>query len=158
MPIYALLSHSKNAVVGDLSNIDFFDDKVLDDSILDKTTELTTAGFQMLSNADSLREAFEKEFADAFKGDLLTLLRLIFFCILSWLLVSSWICYGLMFSRARGILEMIKYPTGENNKRGFDVIQIFSLNTLKLESEFTLGRFIIYDIMISVLLMLVWKL
>lgn len=158
VPIYALLSHSKNAVVGDLSNIDFFDDKVLEDSILDKTTELTTAGFQMLSNADSLREAFEEEFADAFKGDLLTLLRLIFFCILSWLLVSSWICYGLMFSRARGILEMIKYPTGENNKRGFDVIQIFSLNTLNLESEFTLGRFIIYDIIISVLLMLVWKL
>ena len=158
VPIYALLSHSKNAVVGDLSNIDFFDDKVLEDSILDKTTELTTAGFQMLSNADSLKEAFEKEFADALKGDLLTLLRLIFFCILSWLLVSSWICYGLMFSRARGILEMIKYPTGENNKRGFDVIQIFSLNTLRLESEFTLGRFIIYDIIISVLLMLVWKL
>ena len=158
VPIYTLLSHSENAVVGDLSNIEFFDDKVLEDSILDKTTELTTAGFQMLANADSLREAFKEEFADAFKGDLLTLLRLIFFCILSWLLVSSWVCYGLMFSRVRGILEMIKYPTGESNKRGFDLIKLFSLNTLSLESEFTLGRFILYDVIISLLLMLVWKL
>ena len=158
IPVYTLLSHSDNAVYGDLTDIPFFSDKALESNILDKTTELTSAGFKALTDADSFMELIKKNFENAFKGDLYTLFRLIMFCILSWLLIASWICYAMRLSRLGGILDLIKYPTGERNARGFDLLKVISFGTISMESDFTLARFAMYDLLISVLLVFVWKL
>lgn len=157
VPIYTLLSHSDNPLEGNFNNIKFFDDKVLDDSLLDKTTTLTSAGFRMHPDADLLRKAFAEEFSDAFKGDIFTLIRLIFFCLFCYLLVISWVCWGLMFSRARGILELIKYPSGDSNARGIDILRFLSFGTISLDSKFNIGHYLIYNLIIASLLLVVWK-
>ena len=158
IPVYTLLSHSDNAVYGDLTDIPFFSDKALESNILDKTTELTSAGFRALTDAEAFMELIKENFENAFKGDLYTLFRLIVFCILAWLLIASWICYAMRLSRLGGILDLLKYPTGERNARGFDLLKIISLGTISMESDFTLARFVMYDLLISVLLVFVWKL
>lgn len=157
VPLYAILSHSDNPIEGHYNNVPFFDDKVLEDSLLDKTTELTSAGFKMHPDADLLRKAFAEEFNDAFKGDIFTLIRLIFFFLLCYLIVISWVCWGLMFSRARGLLELIKYPSGDSNARGIDVLQWLSLGTVNLDSKFNIGHYLVYNLIIALLLLVVWK-
>lgn len=157
IPVYTLISHTDNAVYGDLGDLPFFNDKALEESILDKTTELKSANFRILPDADAFMNLFNEEFNKAFKGDLYTLLRLILFCILAWLIVASWICYAMRVSRLMGILELFKYPTGEHNARGFDLLKIISFGTISMETDFTLARFVIYDFVIAVLIMFVWK-
>lgn len=156
-PIYSLLSHSDTVVYGDLTDIPFFSDKALESNILDKTTELSSAGFRILANANAFMDLIKQNFEAAFKGDLYTLFRLIMFCILSWLLIASWICYALRLSRLEPILELIKYPTGERNARGVDLLKIISLGTISLETDFKLARFFMYDSIIAVLILVVWR-
>lgn len=158
IPVYTLLSHSNNAVYGNLTNIPFFSDKALQDTVLDKTAELTSAGFKALTDADAFFALIKSKFENAFKGDLYTLFRLLSFCALSWLLIASWICYSMRLSRLGGLLDLLKYPTGEQNARGIDLLKVISLGTISMESDFTLGRFVMYDLIISVLLVFVWKL
>lgn len=142
---------------GALSKLPFWTDNTLLDTLNDVTMEMLSAGYIRYTGAGVLMDAFRENFQKAFEGDVFTLCRLIAFCLLCWLFVSSWICFAMYYSRITPILELIKYPTNNRSAKGIDLMRVISLGTISLETEFTLGRFFCYDLIIAILIVVVWK-
>lgn len=55
------------------------------------------------------------------------------------------------------IIDAIKHPTNGGPGKGIDLLKVISLGTISVDTEFKLGRFIEYNIILAVLLCIVWK-
>lgn len=152
---YNLCTSAENSVAGAFSNLPFFSNRVLDSELYDQTTELITTGFEYYEGADNLMAMLSREFQAAFEGDLITLIRMILFIVLCWLVLASWVCYACRIGNILPILDAIKYPTGNRESKGVDLFKIFSLGTISLETEFGLGRFIQYNAILAALICVV---
>ena len=56
------------------------------------------------------------------------------------------------------IIDSIKHPTNRpNGKGGLDLFRVISLGTISVDSDFKLGRFLEYDLILALLILVVWK-
>lgn len=152
---YQLCTSAENSVAGIFSDLPFFTNRILDAELYDQTTDLLSATFNRYEGASSLMVALQEQFQRAFAGDLITLARMLVFIILCWLVIASWICYVCRVANLLPILEAIRYPTGNRNSKGLDLLKLVSLGTINLDTEFGLGRFIQYEVILAVLLCVV---
>lgn len=154
-PRYVLCSSAENAVSGCLSELPFFTDNILDAELADRTGTLSGATFKMNNLASRLTDAFMQEFGAAFRGDLITLIRMLVFLVICWLILASWVCYACRLGNLMPILDAIKHPSGNQQRGGIDLMKIFSLGTIGIDTEFGLGRFLIYNFILCCLVLLV---
>lgn len=154
-PRYVLCSAAKNAVSGCLSELPFFSDNVLDAELADRTGTLSSTTFKMNNFASKITDAFMQEFGAAFRGDLLTLVRMLLFLVICWLILGSWICYACRLGNLMSILDAIRHPTGNQQRGGLDLMRVFSLGTIGIDTEFGLGRFLIYNFILCCLILIV---
>ena len=157
VPVYEICSIAENAVSGAFASLPFYSDSVIDTNLRDITTTLLTAGYQPNAEAESLMQLILNEFEAAFKGDLFTLARFILFLIIIWLMVASWVCFGCYVGNLMPIIDAIKHPTRNGSGNGIDLFKIISLGTISIDSEFKLGKFLQYDFILAVLMLIVWK-
>lgn len=154
---YKIVSHAENAVAGSFENLPFFTSAVLESTLPDITSNIVVGGYTEFEGFRLLMEDLRRDFQKAFAGDLFTLARMIVFIILVWLVVASWICYGFYQGRLMPIIDAIKHPTNGGPGKGIDLLKVISLGTISVDTEFKLGRFIEYNIILAVLLCIVWK-
>lgn len=153
---YQLIPNAVSSVSGPLDELPFFSANALSGGLVDKTNGMYTGGFMKFYGSNSLLETIRGEFQKAFAGDLFTLARMIVFIILIWLVVASWMCYAIYFGRLMPILDAIRYPTGNRQGKGIDLMKIVSLGSISMETDFKLGRFIQYNLVLAGLICVVW--
>lgn len=153
---YALCSTAQSSTSGPLSDLPFFSDNALSGSMSDRTSKANSGGFVPFYGADFLMDSIHADFQKAFAGDLFTLARMLVFIILIWLVVASWLCYGTYFGGLMPILDAIKHPTGNQAGSGIDLMKIVSLGSISMETDFKLGRFIQYNLVLAALLCVVY--
>lgn len=154
---FRLCDHAAESVTGALSNLPFFSDDVLNAKLSDLTGKMRTGGYTFYHGALDLMEQARRDFQKAFAGDLFTLIRMLLFIVLVWLFLMSWVCYGFYASRLMPMVDALCHPTTGSNRKGIDLFKIFSLGTISVDSDFKLGRFLQYDLIIAVLIVIVWK-
>ena len=143
--------------MGALAKLPFWNDSVLNASLRDITLDVMGAGFLDFKGATELTNLFKERFKEALHGDLIELIRFIAFLILIWLGTACWVCYACKASGITNILENIRYPTSNTQQKGVDLLRIISLNTITLDTELPLSRFLLYEFTIAVLIVVVWK-
>lgn len=156
-PRYKLCNFTKNSMSGNLSKLPFWSDDVLSAGLKDWSATVISSGYTKFSGANKLMQAIKDEFREAFAGDLFTLARMLVFIVLIWLFVMSWVCYGFYFGRLMPVVDAIAHPTGNRTGKGIDIFRIVTLGTISVDSEFKLGRFLQYDFIIAILILVVWK-
>ena len=154
---YTLCSNAVNAAAGDFADLPFFTNSILEASLTDITGANASASYTAFSGDLQLMAALRREFQKAFAGDLYTLIRLILFCILVWLFVASWLCFGFYYGNLMPIVDAIKYPSRDRGVKGIDLFKLMSFGTISVDTDFKLGRFIQYDAIIAILICIVWK-
>lgn len=154
--IYALVSHATDSVSGPFSSLPFFSDNILSSGVMDRTTKMSSGGFIRFYGASSLMENIRLDFQKGFAGDLFTLTRMLVFIVLIWLVVASWMCYATYFGGLMPILDAIRYPTGSRQGKGIDLMKIVSLGSITMETDFKLGRFIQYNVVLAALICVVY--
>lgn len=155
---YTICSVAENSMAGAFENTPFFSDNVLAARLLDYSSEMVSGSYQQYEGRYGLMAAIREEFAEAFAGDLFTLARMLMFILLIWLFVSSWICFGFYQGNLMPIIDSIKHPTNRpNGKGGLDLFRVISLGTISVDSDFKLGRFLEYDLILALLILVVWK-
>ncbi len=152
---YILCNHTETSQSGALSDIPFLTDDVLNVSLFAVTADAMSAGFQLNQNAPGLRESIQLAFQKVFAQDFITLIRMLVFIVLMWLVIVSWMCYFLRQANLLPILEAIRSPSADRSKKGVDLMQVVSLGTINLDTEFTLGRFIQYNAILCALLVVI---
>lgn len=152
---YALCNTTKSSINGAFSNLPFFDDNILDAEFYDRTTDVLSSGFQYNAGANSLKERIKADFQKAFAGDLITLVRMLLFVVLCWLILAGWICYVCRIGNILPILEAIRHPSSNKKQKGVDLFKVVSLGTISLDTEFNLGRFLLYNLILAGLLCVV---
>ena len=155
--IYEIVSTAANAVSGVFSDLPFYSDSIIDTSLRDITSTLLTAGYQPYESAESLMQLILNEFEAAFRGDLFTLARFILFLIIIWLILVSWVCFGCYQGNLMPIIDAIRHPVRGDGRQGIDLFKLISLGTISVDTEFKLGKFIQYDLVLAVLMLIVWK-
>lgn len=155
--VYTICNMANNSVIGALEDLPIFTDGLLEVTLIDNTTMLSETNYVPFEGAFVLLNEFKNNFEKAFTGDLYTLLRLVLFLILIWLVVASWLCYCFSFGGLMPIIDAIKYPTKDRSKGGLDLFKLITFGIISVETEFTFGKFIQYNVIISILLMIVWK-
>lgn len=155
--IYEIVSTAENAVSGVFSDLPFYSDSVIDTSLRDITSTLLTAGYQPYESSESLMQLILNEFEAAFRGDLFTLARFILFLIIIWLILVSWVCFGCYQGNLMPIIDAIRHPVRGDGRQGIDLFKLISLGTISVDTEFKLGKFIQYDLVLAVLMLIVWK-
>ena len=155
--VWTICPDAENSIGGAFSDLPFFTNSIMDASLLDITTTMASANYKEYSGDLLLMQAFKEEFDAAFKGDLFTLARMLVFIVLVWLFLASWVCYGFYVGNLMPFIEAIRYPTRDRGAKGIDLFKIMSLGTISVDSDFKLGRFIQYDCIIAILLLVVWK-
>ncbi len=153
---YVLVSNAETSVTGPLDDLPFFSDSALSGTLSDRTSKGTSGAYQVFYGANYLLNNIRADFQKAFAGDLFTLARMLLFIVLVWLVVASWMCYGIYFGRLMPILDAIKHPSGDKAGKGVDLMKIVSLGSISLETDFKLGRFIQYNAVLAVLLCAVY--
>lgn len=157
VPRYELISFADENISGALDQLPFWTDNLLSATMFDQTTTFIESNYQALDIVDEIIKAFQENFQKAFQGDVITLLRLIIFIALCWLMVASWICFTFKLGGLSPILETIHSPTSTGRGNGIDLLKVISAGTITIDTEFTLGRFIQYELILTVLIYLVWK-
>ena len=109
------------------------------------------AGKDRFEGVDALDRLELLNFEDSYAKDMFSLIRMLLFFVLFWLVVASWICFYCRVANIVPILEQLRYPTNSKQKTGFDVFKIISLGTITLDTEFTLGRFLQYNLILLAL-------
>lgn len=153
---YTIVSNAETSVTGPLDQLPFFSENALSGSMSDRTTSANSGGFIQFYGAENLMDNIHMDFQKAFAGDLFTLARMLVFIILIWLVVASWLCYGTYFGGLMPILDAIKHPTGNQAGSGIDLMKIVSLGSISMETDFKLGRFIQYNLVLAALLCVVY--
>lgn len=156
-PTYKICNYADNATSGALNQLPFWSSDVLNASLKDWTSTVATGGFIKFADSVKLMQTFKDEFGAAFRGDLFTLVRFVMFIVLIWLFVMSWVCYGFYYGRLMPIVDAIAHPTGDRTGKGVDLFKVFTLGTISTDSEFKLGRFLQYDLILAILMLVVWK-
>lgn len=157
VPRYEIVSFAQNAIGGAFDELPFWSDNLLTASLFDPTTTFMTGRFKLLEIVDEIANAFKENFAKAFQGDLFTLLRLVCFVILCWLMVASWVCYVFKLGGIAGIIEAINSPLSNKRGNGIDLFKIISAGTITIDSEFGLGRFLQYNLILGFLIFIIWR-
>lgn len=156
-PVYKICNFAKASASGTLSQLPFFASDALNARLNDVTTTVVSGGYTYDNGSRFLMDSFKAQFEKAFAGDLFTLVRMLLFIVLVWLFVMSWVCYGFYWSRLMPMVDAICHPTGDRQGKGIDLFKIFSLGTISVDSDFKLGRFLQYDLIIAILILVVWK-
>ncbi len=156
-PIYKVCNIAQNATSGALDRVPLYTPAKMKATLSDHTSNVISGGFAPFSGARNLLTAFKNQFNKTFAQDIFTLVRMLVFIVLVWLFVVSWICYAFHASRLMPIVDAICHPTNDKGAKGVDLFKIFSFGTISVDSDFKLGRFIQYDIILAVLLLVVWK-
>lgn len=156
-PVYKICNFCKNSTGGALDQLPFFASDVINARLNDVTTTVMSGGYVYNNESRFLMDAFREQFQSAFAGDVFTLARMLLFIVLVWLFVMSWVCYGFYFSRLMPLVDAICHPTVDRNSKGVDLFKIFTLGTISVDSDFKLGRFLQYDLIIAILILVVWK-
>lgn len=154
-PMYTLSTSADNAIAGVFSNLPFYTNSVMEAGLYDITTDTISATFSYYEGAPALMKVLQDQFRKAFAGDLIVLARMLLFSVLCWLVVASWVCYVCRIANLTTILEAIRYPSRDRSRRGIDLMKVISLGTINLDTEFTLGRFLQYEVILAALICVV---
>ena len=149
---YRLCNTASTALDGCFDDLPFLTDNTIDTNTINIAPDVNIVGFQKLYNADRVKEDTELAQNKQFTHDLGKLVFKLLFLVVFWLLIASWLCYGSKLLNLTPILDSIKNPSKGSAAIGFDLLQIISLGTIKLETEFTLGRFIQYNAILCVIM------
>lgn len=156
--IYKILPNAKTSINGALNELPFYSNAVMQNTLVDVTADISANTFQRYSMAEKILDVVKEEFQEGFIQDTLTLARMIIVIILSWLMCISWVCYSFYKAGIFQLLEAIRNPVKNKSGGGIDIIKIISLGTLSLDSEYNLMRFIQYNLILTVLILIVWRL
>lgn len=154
--VYTIVSHANQSVTGPLSDLPFFSDNAMSGGLLDRTVKMTSGGFIRFYGASDIMNEIRAQFQRGFAGDLFTLTRMLVFIVLIWLVVASWMCYATYFGGLMPILDAIRYPTGSRQGKGIDLMKIVSLGSITMETDFKLGRFIQYNLVLGALISVIY--
>ena len=155
--VYTICPNATNSVAGPFQDLPFFTDCMREAELTDITSKTLSATWQAFPGSSQIMQAFVEQFNDAFRGDVFTLARMLVFIILVWLVAASWLCYSFSLGNLMPIVDAIKYPTADRKNKGIDLFKVISLGTISIDTEFKLGRFIQYNLVLSILLCIVWK-
>lgn len=157
VPVYTVVSHVPNSVAGSFSDLPFYNDGELTAGIVDISSNAVVGGYTEFEGSRTLMQDLRRDFEKAFAGDLFTLARMVVFIIIVWLVMASWVCFGCYYGRLMPILDAIRNPTNRGTGKGLDLMKLISLGTISMDTDFKLGRFIQYNLILAVLLLVVWK-
>lgn len=157
VPRYEIVSFAQGSISGAFESLPFWTDNLLTATMWDQTTTMLEARFRVADAIEDIMQVFKDNFGAAFRGDLFTLARLLVFIILCWLMVASWICYVFKMGGLRPVLETFRNPMSHGSGGGVDLLKVISAGTITIDDEFTLGRFLQYQLVLAVLITVVWK-
>lgn len=153
--VYILCNDAEAATTGVLDNESFLPSGTISLNLTALTTDVVSTKFQRYGTTSALMENIKLDFNKAFQGDLITLIRMLLFIVITWLVLASWVCYGARLMNLIPILDSIKHPSNKSSLSGLDLFKIISLGTISLETEFTLGRFLQYNFFMAILLCII---
>src|SRR5690606_38585718 len=71
---------------------------------------------------------------EEFNWNLIVFLKMLAVAILSFIIVISWLCYGILkFGVFNGLLEVLRNPYSDSDRRGIDVIKIISISMFNMD-------------------------
>lgn len=148
--VYRICNHAVDVVGGAFDELPFYTEDVMSSKLKEISIDTKTTTFLHSGRLNTLGAAIlGAERAEDIQNIGLLVKRLVQIVCL-WLLFCSWAYTVICRSGMRVILDDVYHPGG--NKQGVDLIRVFSLGTLSLDSEFTFGKCAVYTIIVLLVL------
>jgi hypothetical protein len=150
---YQLMFSTNSLSEGFVKDSPFFNESLSLKSTDDLALMVSKMAFKPLAQAAELKDKFLQTYQQAFKGDLLSLLKMIFITILSFLIIISWICYPVVnHGLGIGLVEALKNPIRGSDRNGFDIIKVISLGMYDSESRIAEAKIGISNLLMFVMI------
>lgn len=112
--------------------------------------------FEPMRNAIKYIQQFQQLYKDALKGDARTVLVSVLTWILTYLIVMTWFAFSILyFQVGKNLLLIIRDPIRTSDRRGVDLLKIFSFGVFNLDMDFPPFRLFVGDVLLFLLLYIV---
>lgn len=112
--------------------------------------------FEPMRNASKYIQEFQQLYKDALKGDARTALVSVLTWLLTYLIVMTWFAFAILyFQVGKNLLLIIRDPIRTSDRRGVDLLKIFSFGVFNLDMDFPPYRLFIGDVLLFLLLYIV---
>lgn len=153
---YQLVMSTNSLSDGYLENVPFFSENLSMDSTDDVVLMADKTTFKRVTNASEIKDEFLTMFKRTFQGDLLSLLKAIITVALIWMILASWMVFMILRTRSiDGFLNFIKNPGRGSEREGVDLIKVMSLGLFNMESSLSLGKLVIGNVCIVILIRII---
>lgn len=144
---YQLMLSTNSLSEGFISNIPFFDESLDLGEKDDMFLMMQRSNFKPLVKAGDIRDNFVNMYQDAFRGDIISWLRLAGISILSLMIIVSWICYAVLRNGLAAYwIDLLRNPGRGSTRNGFDIIKVVSFGLFNSDTQPQLSRVIISNI------------
>jgi hypothetical protein len=94
------------------------------------------SSFKMVPKASELKDEFIRSYNEMLQGDIISLLKMGAITILSFIVLISWICYGILrLGVLNWFLEILRSPSRDSDRRGVDLVKIISFGIFTMDSR-----------------------
>jgi hypothetical protein len=150
---YQLLLSTNTLSEGYIDNVPFFDESLSLGEKDDMFLMLNKSNFNVLSKSADLKQEFLNMYEQAFRGDLISFIRLSLCYFLSYLIIISWICFAIVnYKIGYTILDLIKNPIRGSDRKGVDVIRLISLRMYNLDTPIPIYRLVISNLIMFIII------
>lgn len=138
---YVLVYANDYLGTNSLGNLPFLNENLNYSRFDNADSDLSLSNYSVSPYAKIAKEGFLERFNSRFLHDFIGMIYTIIICICSYLIVMSWLVYGVLnYNIGRHLLEMIANPTRMQSFKGIDLIRVFTLGVYSLNSEVSAAR------------------
>lgn len=150
---YVLIYANDYLGTNSLGNLPFLNEKLNYSRFENVDSDLSLSNYSLSPYAKIAKEGFLKRFNSRFIHDFIGMIYTIVVCICSYLIVMSWLVYGVLnYNIGRHFLEIIANPTRMQSFKGIDLIRVFTLGVYNLNSEVSAARMFTVSIINAIII------
>lgn len=154
---YELLTVTDAYAGSHLGKLPFVYNNILDTNEEQEDLSFTLGGFNPTTFSKALKEKFLDDYNSLFQDNLLSFVRLLFINVLMYLIVITWVAYGILRSKiALNLLQALAQGEslgGINRKaRGIDLLKIFTLGIYDVNDKPSFSKLIFMDIIFTIII------
>lgn len=154
---YELLTVTDAYAGSSLGKLPFVYNNILDTNEEQEDLSFTLGGFNPTTFTKSLKEKFLDDYNDLFQDNLLSFVRLLFINVLMYLMVITWVAFGILKSRiAVNLLQALaqgeSFGGGNRKGRGVDLLKIFTLGIYDINDKPSISKLLFMDTMFTIII------
>lgn len=143
---YSMLYSSNEYGNSSISQLPFYTESSYLEEDSKFSFNLKTTSYQLSKFVREIHQEILDDYNKAFQGDIISLGKMICVAVLSYLIVATWLSYLMLrYDVGLRIFEAISMPVANGNRRGIDLIKLFTLGVFDLNDNPNLSRVMVMD-------------